>query len=112
VATTGAATAKEKTLPRSATITIRDQAAKPSGKVEVAPWTGRVHFANKDKKDYRLRFWRPGTDPLAGIDLLLPAKGSVTVMIKRRDEFHYGVFNVRAKGEEAFSGRGGGPIVN
>jgi hypothetical protein len=110
VATTGAARAKETTLSRSATITIRDQEPKPKGKVEVAPWTGRVNFANKDKKDYRLRFWRPDTDPLRGIDILLPAKGNVTVMIKRRDEFHFGVFHV--KGDEASSGRGGGPIVN
>ena len=110
MATTGAAKAKQVTLARSATITIRDQAPKPDGKVEVAPWTGRVHFANKDKKDYRLRLWKSNTEHLAGIDILLPAKGSVTVMIKRGDEFHYGVFHV--KGDEAALGKGGGPIVN
>jgi hypothetical protein len=110
VATTGAARAKETTLPRSATITIRNQAPKPAGKVEVAPWTGKVRFANKDEKGYRLRFWKPDTKPLSGIDILLPAKGSVTVMIKKGDEFHFGVFHV--KGDEASSGRGGGPIVN
>jgi len=47
---------------------------------------------NKDKKDYRLRFWKPDTEPLTGIDILLPAKSRVTVMIKKGDEFHYGVF--------------------
>jgi hypothetical protein len=103
-------TARARQLPRSATITIRDQAPKPNGKVEVAPWTGRVHFLNKDKKDYRLRFWKPDTEPLAGIDILLPAKSRVTVMIKKGDQFHYGVFHT--KGDEASLGKGGGPIVN
>jgi hypothetical protein len=108
VDTTG--TAKAKQLPRSATISIRNQEPNPCGKVEVAPWTGRVHFVNKDKKDYRLRLWKSHTQPLAGIDILLPARASVTVMIKRGDEFHYGVFHV--KGEEAALGKGGGPIIN
>jgi len=110
VATTGAAKAKEITLPRSRTITIRDQEPKPNGKVEVAPWTGRVQFANKDNKAYRLRFWKPNSEPLGGIDILLPAKGSITVMIKKHDEFHFGVFHL--KGDEAATGKGGGPIIN
>jgi len=110
VATTGAARAKQDALPRSATITIRDQAPYPSGKVEVEPWKGRVHFVNKDKKDYRLRFWKSHTEPIAGIDILLPARARVTVMIKRGDEFHFGVFHT--KGDEAALGKGGGPIVN
>ncbi len=110
MSTTGAAKAKETILPRSATITIHDQAPKPNGKVEVAPWTGRVHFANEDKKDYRLRFWKPDTEPLAGIDILLPANSRITVMIKKGDVFHYGVFH--PKGDEAALGKGGGPIVN
>jgi hypothetical protein len=110
VATTGAARAKEISLPRSATITIRDKEPSPLGKVEVAPWIGRVHFLNKDKKDYRLRFWKPETEPLTGIDILLPAKSRVTVMIKPKDVFHFGVFQI--KGDEAATGRGGGPITN
>ena len=110
MSTTGAARAKETTLARSATISIRKQEPSPRGKVEVAPWTGRVHFMNKDKKDYRLRFWKPDTEPLTGIDILLPAKSRVTVMIKKGDEFHYGVFHT--KGDEAALGKGGGPIVN
>lgn len=110
MATTGAARAKQDALPRSATITIRDQAPYPSGKVEVEPWKGRVHFVNKDKKDYRLRFWKSNTEPLTGIDILLPARARVTVMIKRADEFHFGVFHT--KGDEAALGKGGGPIVN
>lgn len=110
MATTGAARAKEPTLARSATISIRKQEPHPSGKVEVAPWTGRVHFVNKDDKEYRLRFWKPDTEPLGGIDILLPAKGRATVMIKRNDVFHFGVFHV--KGQEASLGKGGGPIVN
>jgi hypothetical protein len=31
-------------------------------------------------------------------------------MIKKNDEYHYGIFHV--KGDEAATGRGGGPIVN
>jgi hypothetical protein len=108
VATPGAARAKQ--VPSSATIRIHNQTPKPDGRVEVAPWKGRVHFTNQDKKDYRLRFWRSNTEPLSGIDILLPAKGSVTVMIKTGDEFHYGVFHM--KGGEAALGKGGGPIVN
>jgi len=65
---------------------------------------------NKDKKEYRLRFWKPDTQPLSGIDILLPAKGRATVMIKKGDVFHFGVF--RSKGEAASLGKGGGPIVN
>jgi len=65
---------------------------------------------NKDKKEYRLRFWKPDTEPLSGIDILLPAKGRATVMIKKGDVFHFGVF--RSKGEAASLGKGGGPIVN
>ena len=110
MATTGAARAKETALPKSVTITVRDQEPSPCGKVEVAPWTGRVHFVNKDKKEYRLRFWKPQTESLRGIDILLPVKGRVTVMIKKGDEYHYGVFQL--KGEEAALGKGGGPIVN
>lgn len=110
MATTGAARAKETALARSATISIRNQEPKPCGKVEVAPWIGRVHFVNKDKKEYRLRFWKPDTEPITGIDILLPAKGRATVMIKRGDVFHFGVFHL--KGEEAALGKGGGPIVN
>ena len=107
---TGAARAKETALARSRTISIRNQEPNPSGRVEVAPWTGSVHFANKDKKEYRLRFWKPDTEPLSGIDILLPAKSRVTVMIKKGDVFHFGVFP--RKGEAASLGKGGGPIVN
>jgi hypothetical protein len=107
VATTGVARAKE--LPRSATITIRDQKPHPYGKVEVAPWIGRVHLVNKDNKDYRLRFWTLDTDPFSGIDLLLPAGGRITLLIKRGDHFMYGVLDV---GDKAATGKGPGPIVN
>ncbi|HWW17027.1 MAG TPA: hypothetical protein VNY81_00285 [Candidatus Saccharimonadales bacterium] len=110
MSTTGAARAKETTLARSATISIRNQEPSPCGRVEVAPWTGRVHFVNRDKKEYRLRFWKPDTEPLSGIDILLPAKGRATVMIKKGDIFHFGVFP--PKGEAAALGKGGGPIVN
>jgi hypothetical protein len=109
VATTGAARARESTLPRSATITIRKQEPIPCGKVEVEPWLGRVHFVNKDKKDYRLRFWKRDTDPFAGIDMLIPAGGRITVLIKKGDEFDYGVVDI---GDRVATGKGPGPIVN
>ena len=110
MATPGAAKAKEKALPRSATIKIRNQAPNPSGKVEVAPWIGRVHFVNQDKKEYRLRFFKPDTEPLKGIDILIPAKGRVSVGIKPGDEYHFGVYP--SKGDVAALGKGGGPIIN
>jgi hypothetical protein len=110
VATTGTARAQEKALPRSATIKIRNQEPHPSGKVEVAPWTGRVHFVNQEKKEYRIRFYKPDTEPLEGIDILLPARGRVTVMIKQGDEFLYGI--LRSPIDRVVLGKGGGPIVN
>ena len=109
MSTTGAATAKETALARSRTISIRNQEPTPCGKVEVAPWTGRVHFVNKDKKDYRLRFWKPGTAPLAGIDMLIPAGGRLTLLIKKGDEFMYGVVDIS---DRVSTGKGGGPAVN
>jgi len=109
VATTGTAKAKESALPRSATITIRKQVPNPYGKVEVEPWLGKVHFVNKDKQDYRLRFWRGDTDPFEGIDIFLPAGGRITVLIKKGDEFHYGVVNPT---DRVATGKGPGPIVN
>ncbi len=73
------------------------------------PWIGRVNFVNKDKKDYRLRFWRPDTEPFVGIDILIPAGGRITVLIKKADQFMYGVIEV---GDKAATGKGPGPIVN
>ncbi len=110
MATTGAAKAREKALPRSATIKIHKQEPSPCGKVEVAPWIGKVHFVNKDKKEYRLRFFKPDTEPLKGIDIMLPARGRVTVGIKLGDEYHYGVYP--SKGNAVALGKGGGPIIN
>lgn len=116
MATTGAAKAKQATLPRSATVTISKQKPSPSGEVEVAPGLGRIQFKNKDDREYRLRFQKTETD--AGIDILLPAGGTVTVVIKKDDEWHYSVIDI--KGGEAnpfIKGPGadpfiGGPIRN
>jgi hypothetical protein len=110
VASTAARRAKQTALPRSATITIREQHPSPSDEVEVTPDGGRVHFENKDKKEYRLRLWKPKTEPNAGIDILLPAGGRVTVVIKEKDVFEYSVMSIA--GGEAMSGNGGGPIKN
>ena len=108
MATPGTARAKEKALPRSATITIRKQHPKPDGKVEVTPDNGRIHFKNKDKTAWRLRFFRKDAESNTSIDMLLPAKGSLTVLIRQGDEFHYIVFPV----ERILNGIGGGPIIN
>lgn len=110
MATTGAARAKETILPRSATITIRDQKPRPPGEVEVTPDGGRIHFHNKDEKEHRIRFWKVGTSSDEGIDILLPAKSRLTVMIKKKDEFHFSVMHIA--GGNAANGIGGGPIRN
>jgi len=110
VDTTGTAEAKHSTLPEFATITINEQKPYPPGTVEVAPDVGRVHFENKDKKEYRLRLWKPKTEPNAGIDILLPAGGRVTVVIKKLDEYEYSVIQIDGGG--AATGNGGGPIRN
>lgn len=106
--TTGAARAEQKKLPRSATITIHAQAPKPKGVVEVTPNNGRVNFKNLDKKDYRLRFSKEESQFSSGIDFLLPAKGTLTVVIKEHDEWLYKVFVY----PELMNGVGGGPIKN
>jgi len=112
VATTGAARArgKETALPQSATINIRDQKPHPAGEVEVTPDGGRIRFNNRDKKEYRIRFWRVGTPPPEGIDLLLPGESSLTVLIKKGDEFDFSV--MRRKIDNVLNGQGGGPIKN
>jgi hypothetical protein len=109
--TTAAAKAKHlpEPLPESATITIRDGKPYPSDAVEVTPKAGRVHFENHDDREYRLRLYKPKTKALEGIDILLPAKGTVTVVIKKLDVFLYAVVDLI---DEAASGRGGGPIQN
>jgi len=109
MATTAAAKAKQTALPKSATITIRDQHPNPSGEVEVTPDGGKVHFDNKDKKEYRIRLWKPKTEPSSGIDILLPAAGRVTVAIKKNDVFEYSVVHLSGNVE---TGQGGGPIKN
>jgi hypothetical protein len=108
VQTTGAATAKDKELPRSKTITIHKQMPKPRGVVEVTPNNGRIHFKNKDDVNYQLRFSRPNTESNSGIDILLPANGVVTVLIKRHDEWQY----ILSPIGDALNGIGGGPIRN
>jgi hypothetical protein len=102
--------AQQSTLPKSATIIIKNQQPAPCGEVEVTPDAGRIIFQNKDKRDYRLRFFKPDTDPSAGIDILLAAGGRTTVLIKKNDEFLYKVLNV--EGDEKLTGPGGGPIKN
>jgi hypothetical protein len=116
VATTGAVRARQVKLPRSATITVRKQQPSPDCEVEVEPGLGRIHFKNKDEREYRLRFQKSEAD--AGIDVVLPARGTVTLAIKKEDQFHYSVIDskggesnpfVKGPGADPFIG---GPIRN
>ena len=84
---TAAIETKEAVLPLFKTITIIEQTPDPPGRVEVTPNAGRIVFQNKDPLEYRIRLYK-GTDPDApgGIDLLLPANGFLSVIIKKDDE--------------------------
>ena len=110
MATSAAKRAKQSALPKSATITVKNQEPTPCGEVEVTPDGGRIIFDNKDKKDHRLRLRSTKSNADSSIDLLLPANGQTTVLIKKDDEFMYSIMNLN--GAEAMSGNGGGPIKN
>jgi hypothetical protein len=62
--------------------------------------------------EYRIRLYK-GTDPDApgSIDLLLPANGLLSVIIKKNDEFNYSVMPTNSV-LAASTGKGGGPITN
>ena len=106
---TAVAKAKVKDLPKSATIKIKDQNPAPSGEVEVLPDVGRVHFKNEDGKEYRIRLWRVGSDPNIGIELVLPPNGTISIVIRKEDEFDYTIMSKTGIME---NGHGGGPIKN
>jgi hypothetical protein len=116
VATSAAARAKQVKLPRSATITVRKQRPNPKCEVEVEPGLGRIHFKNKDERPYRLRFQKSEAD--AGIDIVIPPRGSITVAIKKDDEFRYSVIDIKGGGSNPFVPNPnidpfiGGPIRN
>ena len=110
MAMSAAKRAKQSALPKSAVIIIKNQLPEPCGEIEVTPHGGRIIFENKDKKDHRLRFHSAKGGSGSSIDLLLPALGRTTVLIKKDDEFMYTVMNL--DGEEVMTGHGGGPIKN
>jgi hypothetical protein len=109
MASSAVAKAKVKNLPKSATIKITDQTAVPPGEVEVMPDVGRVHFRNEDSKEYKIRLWRPGTEPQFGIELVLAPNGTITIVIRKDDEFNYSIMSKTGNMED---GHGGGPIKN
>lgn len=111
MAMTGTEKAEESSLPSSATITICDQEPDTKKRVEVTPNGGRIHFQNEDQKDYAIRFWKTGMIETSGIDIVLPAGGSITVAIKQDDEFGYSVM-LFDNGGKVSTGKGGGPIGN
>jgi hypothetical protein len=102
--------AKEMSLPQWAKITIREQTPQPPGKVEVTPRAGRILFQNEDPVEYRIRFWKLNEDANQGIDLLVPALGHITLIIKREDAFNYSVMHTDS--ESVMTGKGGGPATN
>jgi hypothetical protein len=110
MAMSAAERAKYSALPKAASVIIEGQQPIPGGEVEVTPDGGRVIFLNEDNFDYRLRLFKPETEPAAGIDVLVPAKGRMTVLIKENDEFMYKILNL--DGSEVTTGGGGGPIKN
>jgi hypothetical protein len=115
MATTATGEVKERalSLPLFRTITITDQCPDPQGRVEVTPEAGRIVFKNMDPLEYRIRLYEPGTDPDAGggIDLLLPANGFLSVIIRKNDQFKYSVMPANSE-MAAATGKGGGPITN
>jgi hypothetical protein len=74
--------------PQSATITIQNKSANPSGQVEVTPG-GRIKFHNRDQVEYILCLYKDGTTCATGTSIVLPTAGSFTVFIKQDDEFKY-----------------------
>ena len=102
------ATKAELPLPRTATITVRDKEPYPPGPVEVTPDAGRVYFENKDTENYRVRLWPAKGNPDLAIDILLPAGGSLAVVIKPNDEFSYSVVGFNDLDKAATNG----PIRN
>jgi hypothetical protein len=110
-----AAVQKEYALPHSATIRIHDQQATPDTLVEVEPNVGRVLFVNQDGTNYRLRFWKENTDPIAGIDVVLVPGGNFTIAINTNDSFYFTVLNdtgLTKEGNLEFAKYANGPIRN
>jgi hypothetical protein len=109
MAMSAAERAKYSALPKAASVIIQDREPVFDGEVEVTPDGGRIIFLNEDSRDYRLRLFKPNTEPATGIDLLLPANGRTTVLIKEDDEFMYQLMNL--DGSEQMPGARG-PIKN
>lgn len=110
MAMSAAERAQSSALPKAASVIIQDRQPVCDGEVEVTPDGGRIIFLNEDQCDYRLRLFKPKTDPAAGIDLLLPANGRATVLIKKDDEFMYQLLNL--DGSEQLTEGARGPIKN
>jgi hypothetical protein len=103
-------------FPLSATITIHEGKPSPPETVEVRPDVGQIHFKNEDDRDYRLRFKSSDEDfdnyDDPGIDILLPAGSTFTVVIKKDDEFYYKVLDVKGGDVNGDRERPFGPIRN
>jgi hypothetical protein len=99
-----------------AVIKVQNQIPDPRGEVEVPPGSGRIVFQNLDPIEYRVRFFAErfydgGRDPnTGGIDLLLPANGSLALLIKKDESFNYSIMSMQNL--NALTGQGGGPGKN
>ena len=96
-------------LPHSAKIRIVKGESHPYGEVEVAPDFGRVHFQNEDDREYLLQFWRPDLGEKTAIDVVLRSLETITIAIKKDDEFLY---NIVSLGGDRVATGPGGPIRN
>jgi|KBSMisStaDraftv2_1062788.scaffolds.fasta_scaffold55904_3 hypothetical protein len=91
----------------AAVIFIQSVQPNPPGEVEVTPG-GSIIFLNLDKCDYGLTLYKPGADSASGINILLPANGRATVLVRENDTFVYELYLT----DGSRTGSGGGPIKN
>ncbi len=103
--TTGAAKAKQ-VFPQTVTVTVADKKCSPWTPLQVTA-NGKVQFENKDGRDYRIRVSKTkAAAKTGGVDILLPASGSVTLIMKKNEDAYYTMAEVGNGDVEI----GGGPI--
>ncbi len=74
-----AGTERARALPSEATITVKGGCPNPP-EVEVCP-EATVQFVNEDSVAYRVRLWTRDGQWHADVDILLPARCGITVMV-------------------------------
>ena len=105
---TGAARAKMKVAQVDVTVTVKNGEPSPAD-VNVRP-EGTVQFVNEDTNAYRVRLWTRDGDWHADIDILLPARSGITVMVDpattNEGECYYELFNTSTYATLKNSGHG------